>query len=561
MSNLQINTRVRRLFYYLEDFEKGLIRIPLFQRDSVWNDKKKLELFDSIKKGYPIGSVLFWRPEIVEEILSSDYEIKSIGSYIMNERANDFFYILDGYQRLSTLFGCLINPEKTKLERDEDEWFNSYNIIYNLENEEFEINKKKDFSKLEIYKVPLYKLVDTKEFYNFQSTLFRLNIDKEKTFKYLKNYEEVGFKFVDYNIPSIDLIGGNIKEAIDIFSRVNSAGSKISDEWKLSALKSSNNFRLGSLINETLVKVNQLNFYDNKNKRKKESLRELLFRCVQSSFGNLYLDNQKTSIFSLEKEKDFEIIVHRTLNVGVIKTVEFLIKELGVLNYDLLPANMQFIFLVEFFNNNEDLDNEKKLKLKKWFWQTTYSNYFTIYNPSKRKRAFEIFKDFARFNTNVSLYNDKPNEKFKVPDLPDKITFGSVRSKAFLLFMINHANNFKEFNVNDINSFSQEKLFKEYDTPENVIPKFRKINLINSYNEKGQLLFHDIIKISKRQPDFSKMLETSQDFDNYFISNEMKGLYSDINIKIDDILNLRKELIIEAEKEFVKSLEIVEYNQ
>ena len=78
MSNLQINTRVRRLFYYLEDFEKGLIRIPLFQRDSVWNDKKKLELFDSIKKGYPIGSVLFWRPEVVEDILSSDYEIKSI---------------------------------------------------------------------------------------------------------------------------------------------------------------------------------------------------------------------------------------------------------------------------------------------------------------------------------------------------------------------------------------------------------------------------------------------------------------------------------------------------
>ena len=51
MSNLQINTRVRRLFYYLEDFEKGLIRIPLFLLVSVWNDKKKLELFDSIKKG------------------------------------------------------------------------------------------------------------------------------------------------------------------------------------------------------------------------------------------------------------------------------------------------------------------------------------------------------------------------------------------------------------------------------------------------------------------------------------------------------------------------------
>lgn len=560
MSNLQINTRVRRLFYYLEDFEKGLIRIPLFQRDSVWNDKKKLELFDSIKKGYPIGSILFWRPEVVEEILSSDYEIKSIGTYIMNERANDFFYILDGYQRLSTLFGCLINPERTNLERDEEEWFNNYNIIYNLESEKFEINKKKDFNRLEIYKVPLYKLVDTKEFYNFQSKLFSLQLDEEKTLKYLKNYEEVGFKFVDYNIPSIDLIGGNIKEAIDIFSRVNSAGSKISDEWKLSALKSSNNFRLGSLINETLLKVNKLNFYDNKNKRKQESLRELLFRCVQSSFGNLYLDNQKTNIFSLEKEKNFEVVVNRTLNFGVIKTVEFLIKELGVFNYDLLPANMQFIFLVEYFNNNEYLDLDKKSKLKQWFWQTTYSNYFTIYNPSKRKQAFEIFKGFAKDIKKESLFNDRPNEKFRVTDLPDKITFGAVRSKAYLLFLINHVNNFNEFDVENKYSFSQEKLFKEYDVPENVVPNLKTLNLDYSLKMQNELLFIDITKKQKKRVDLSQLLESNEDFKNYFISSKMKELYyNDTNSK-EKILKLRKELIINSEKEFVKSLEIIEYN-
>lgn len=560
MSNLQINTRVRRLFYYLEDFEKGLIRIPLFQRDSVWNDKKKLELFDSIKKGYPIGSILFWRPAIVEEILSSDYEIKSIGTYIMNERANDFFYILDGYQRLSTLFGCLINPEKTNLERDDEEWFNNYNIIYNLETEKFEVNKKKDFNRLEIYKVPLYKLVDTKEFYNFQSKLFSLQLDEEKTFKYLKNYEEVGFKFVDYNIPSIDLIGGNIKEAIDIFSRVNSAGSKISDEWKLSALKSSNNFRLGSLINESLLKINKLNFYDNKNKRKQESLRELLFRCVQSSFGNLYLDNGKTNIFSLEKEIDFEVVVHRTLNVGVIKTVEFLIKELGVFNYDLLPANMQFIFLVEYFNKNEKLDLDKKIKLKKWFWQTTYSNYFTIYNPSKRKQAFEIFKKFVKNQNKDSLFNDKPNEKFKVTDLPDKITFGAVRSKAYLLFLINHANHFKEFEIKNEYSFNHEKLFKEYDVPENVIPNFKTLKLDNSFNVENELLSIDIAKKQKKLLDLSQILESNGDFENYFISNKMKELYGDNTNNKEKVLKLRKDLIINSEREFVKSLEVIEYN-
>lgn len=41
MNNLQINTRVRRLFQYLLDFEEGKIQVPPFQRDFVWKNDKK----------------------------------------------------------------------------------------------------------------------------------------------------------------------------------------------------------------------------------------------------------------------------------------------------------------------------------------------------------------------------------------------------------------------------------------------------------------------------------------------------------------------------------------
>ena len=36
--------------------ESGEIKIPQFQRDFVWNLKDTAELFDSIIKGYPIGT-------------------------------------------------------------------------------------------------------------------------------------------------------------------------------------------------------------------------------------------------------------------------------------------------------------------------------------------------------------------------------------------------------------------------------------------------------------------------------------------------------------------------
>jgi len=348
MNKLQIHTRVRRLFHYLEDFEKGIIRIPAFQRDFIWDNKKKIELFDSIKKGYPIGSILFWRPEENSIHNSDKFEAKNIGSYELKDRVNDYFYILDGFQRLSTLYGCLINPSKTSLKRNDQEWHKEFNIIYNLENDQFEHSTKNNVNDLEVFKIPLYKLVDGKEFFEFQRRLIIQNISDEKVEDYLKKYENLSSIIIDYSIPSIDMIGGSIDEAIDIFSRVNSTGAAISEDWKLSAKTYTSDFRLGTLINDTLITLKHFNFYSKKSNN--SALRELIFRCIQSSFGDLYLDTKKTDVRALTEKANFAETVKKTSS-SAIKAAEFLYQELLVVEYQLLPANLQFIFLVEFFNH------------------------------------------------------------------------------------------------------------------------------------------------------------------------------------------------------------------
>jgi uncharacterized protein with ParB-like and HNH nuclease domain len=50
--NLKIETRARRLIHYIEDIERGLLQIPHFQRDKVWDNKKRKDLLDSLKEGY-----------------------------------------------------------------------------------------------------------------------------------------------------------------------------------------------------------------------------------------------------------------------------------------------------------------------------------------------------------------------------------------------------------------------------------------------------------------------------------------------------------------------------
>ena len=82
------------------DIEKGLIKIPQFQRDFVWDIEKSANLIDSIIKGYPIGTFIFWK---TKERLRS---IRNIGGIVLpNPENGDFVnFVLDGQQRIHQVF-------------------------------------------------------------------------------------------------------------------------------------------------------------------------------------------------------------------------------------------------------------------------------------------------------------------------------------------------------------------------------------------------------------------------------------------------------------------------
>ena len=43
----------------IHDIEKGILRIPQFQREFIWEKSKVIKLLDSIYKEFPIGSFFF----------------------------------------------------------------------------------------------------------------------------------------------------------------------------------------------------------------------------------------------------------------------------------------------------------------------------------------------------------------------------------------------------------------------------------------------------------------------------------------------------------------------
>jgi uncharacterized protein with ParB-like and HNH nuclease domain len=206
MSNLiQVKPAVNRLIKFLTDIEDGKYKVPTFQRDFIWGDKEKIDLFDSISKEYPIGSILLWQP-------FNKFKSKGdIGPYFINEtNRKDFFYILDGYQRLSTLFGCLTNPEKTKLKVDTYKLKKEFTIFYDLEEESFNMCYSKS-----LINIPVYILIDTYAFLDYLDLLRKQINDEDKSKIIIERATKLSSTLIDYQIPSIEIFGGSIKDAVD----------------------------------------------------------------------------------------------------------------------------------------------------------------------------------------------------------------------------------------------------------------------------------------------------------------------------------------------------------
>jgi hypothetical protein len=511
----------------MTEIEDGKFKIPTFQRDFVWEKKDKIELFDSISKEYPIGSILLWQPNY-------KFENKGeIGPYeIDNSHNNDYFYILDGFQRLSTLFGCLTNPIKTKLKFDQNKLKKEFTIFYDLEDESFNMNTNKSLTN-----IPVYILIDTYAFLDYLDLLRAEINDNEKSKILVDRAKKLSATLIDYQIPSIEIFGGSIKDAVDIFSRINSKGITISQDWMLSALTSSedDNFNLGEILGLLLLDLKEYNFGDIK--------RDILVQCIQNSFGKVYFDQK---LEDLAYRDDFKSITYKTVE-SIKKAVKFLFEELGVIDRRLLPYNNQLIFISYFFNKIEEPNELQKRKLKDWFWISTYSNYFTIYSLSKIRLAFEQFKLFVKKEDENPVFYEKTNQKFAIADLPNTVSAKSVRSTALVLFLLNYSNNFKKINHNEVNSLRISYLKRGNSSHASAVPMIEYTNLSN---EKLPFEFN-------KPKDMGYLFENknfNEFSERYFLSKKMIELYN--NNEIDEILKERMNLIIGSEKVFVEQLGI-----
>jgi len=114
---------IKEAVNYIDD---GTYLLPAIQRKFVWNSDQIEMLFDSIMRGYPINSFMFW--EVKEDKIKNDFKFyrflnefrqlfKEENTGIDTKGYKDFFAVVDGQQRLTSIYLGLKGSFAEKLSR------------------------------------------------------------------------------------------------------------------------------------------------------------------------------------------------------------------------------------------------------------------------------------------------------------------------------------------------------------------------------------------------------------------------------------------------------------
>ena len=109
----------------LSEVRAGRVRIPDFQRGFRWRDRDVTQLFDSIYRGYPIGTLLFWKRS------APAGPVRLAGIELPAPPMLDAWYVVDGQQRIASL-ALALSHELGSLSNER-----RFNVHFNPDTEEF----------------------------------------------------------------------------------------------------------------------------------------------------------------------------------------------------------------------------------------------------------------------------------------------------------------------------------------------------------------------------------------------------------------------------------------
>lgn len=345
---------IRQLLQRITD---GEIRIPAFQREFIWEPDRVQFLMDSIFKGYPIGTVLFWR---TKEKLSYD---RDLGPFTLPDPKKEYpiDYVLDGQQRLTSIFSTFQTELKQNLD-SKVKWVDIYFDLSASASAQDSQFLALEPGEVKPHHVPLRILFDVSEFGKFTRTI----TDDAQ----LRTIDQLQALFKEAVIPVETVETEEHSKIAIIFERINRGGVPLDTYQLLSAWTWSGDFDLRTKFEELTTELDEVGFSDLRDDP------DLLLKCCVAVVRNNASAHAIVDLKGSEVRDSFDV-----LRNGILGAIEFLRRDCGVVSLKILPYKSMIIPLARCFATDKAAgfhpNAEQRAALRHWFWHSCFSRRYS----------------------------------------------------------------------------------------------------------------------------------------------------------------------------------------
>lgn len=375
------------------EIQKGIIKIPKFQREFVWSIDKTAKLLDSILKGYPIGTFILWQTD--ERI----NDIKNVGNLEIppTPEGNKVQYVLDGQQRITSLYAAYLGAKIQKIGEKKVTDYN--NIVVNLDKD---INQNDN---------QVISAEPTGEKYLSLNNVLNFTFSKAKalsdtfTEDELELIDSYSTAFKTYEFSTVVLRKEDIDSAIEVFTRINTGGQTLT-LFEIMAAKTYDEQQIFDMQAKWGAFIEELKDI------KYEGISSTVVLSVLSLVLSRTKECKRKTILTLNKQ---DIIDTWESVISALKnSIDYFRTTYRIPVSQLLPYDSLLVPFSYFFYHNKDKPQGQQRKyLEEFFWRMSLSFRYSSSAESRLaqdiKRIDKILNNNERPDYNdIKIYIESP---------------------------------------------------------------------------------------------------------------------------------------------------------
>ena len=315
---------------------RGQLRVPVFQRQFVWDRADVRRLFDSVWQGFPIGTLLLWSADALAD------ELRFGPVTVLAGARSDALWVVDGQQRVTTLVGALGASAGSDAERSNG----LFDVCFDLRNERFVHTGKRPLPPAWL---PLRVTLRSGTLLGWlREHGEQLEPDE------LDLADQLAGALRDYKVPAYIVEHDDEDVLREVFDRVNSAGKPISRAQVFHALFGGKT-ELASAA-AVIAGLRHEGFGDLDDQRVVQSLLAIRGGDVARDLHDEFEANEDAAQWYDDTER------------ALSRTIGFLRRH-NVPHIRLVPSKFPIPVLAAFFHLHPEVDPWTERLLGRWLWR------------------------------------------------------------------------------------------------------------------------------------------------------------------------------------------------